>query len=194
MFRIFKSKKKYIEKLESDIHNSDITIKTQLTEIISLRNENIFLSNLLENTINISKSSTRYQLLKTLNITKDNINNLVLIYIENYKNHITFHLKDGYTKNRQSDLSITIVVDSNNNFEILSIPDKRNYGSGYGSVLMEEVISLAHQTGVKEIYGTLTAPKDQEHKKRLIGFYQTKFKFNIKFSKGTNPGTLYKKL
>lgn len=58
-------------------------------------------------------------------------------------------------------------------------------GQGYGNVMMERIIDYARGEGIKELYGTMMHPEDEEHASRMNKFY-TKFNFTIRPNRAIN--------
>ena len=54
----------------------------------------------------------------------------------------------------------------------------KDFNKGYGTMMMNELLSYAKQNNINEVYGYLSAV-DIDHKERLLHFY-TKFGFEIK--------------
>ena len=52
----------------------------------------------------------------------------------------------------------------------------KDFNKGYGTMMMNELLSYAKQNNINEVYGYLS---DVDHKERLLHFY-TKFGFEIK--------------
>ncbi len=54
----------------------------------------------------------------------------------------------------------------------------KDFNKGYGTMMMNELLSYAKQNNINEVYGYLS-DVDIDHKERLLHFY-TKFGFEIK--------------
>lgn len=78
----------------------------------------------------------------------------------------------GYAKiTCVAESSTTILIGDINHFN--SLP----YNQGYGTMMMNELLSYAQKNGFSHLYGNLSEV-DYDHKERLFHFYQ-KFGFEI---------------
>jgi len=64
---------------------------------------------------------------------------------------------------------------------------KRDYGKGYGSMMMDELLKYAFQNGVHTIRGNLSIV-DSDHKERLHAFYR---KHGFEIVQYSTPKDLY---
>lgn len=64
---------------------------------------------------------------------------------------------------------------------------KRDYGKGYGSMMMEELLKYSHKNGVHTITGNLSIV-DSDHKERLHAFYR---KHGFEVIQYSTPKNLY---